>query len=62
MTKLFTRVYASLRDDVKIDEQLYDKIALIQQFVRPENLDIKPNFQNETSWLVSKGQSQVISI
>ncbi|XP_022141647.1 vacuolar protein sorting-associated protein 9A-like [Momordica charantia] len=54
MTKLFTRVYASLRDDVKIDEQLSDKIALIQQFARPENLDIKPNFQNETSWLLAQ--------
>ena len=54
MTKLFTRVFASLPDDVKHDEQLSEKMALIQQFIRPENLDIKPNFQNETSWLVSK--------
>lgn len=60
MTKLFSRVFASFADDVKRDEQLSEKMALIQQFIRPENLDIKPNFQNETSWLVSKGQSQVI--
>lgn len=53
MTKLFTRVFASLPDDVKHDDQLSEKMALVQQFVRPENLDIKPNFQNETSWLVS---------
>ena len=53
MTKLYTRVYASLPDDVKVDDQLYEKIALVQQFIRPENLDIKPPFQNETSWLVS---------
>ncbi|XP_038874663.1 vacuolar protein sorting-associated protein 9A-like [Benincasa hispida] len=54
MTKLFSRVYASLADDVKIDEQLSEKMALIQQFIRPENLDIKPNFQNETSWLLAQ--------
>lgn len=54
MTKLYTRVFASAPDDVKIDEQLSEKMALIQQFVQPENLDIKPTFQNETSWLVSR--------
>ncbi|KAG6602057.1 Vacuolar protein sorting-associated protein 9A, partial [Cucurbita argyrosperma subsp. sororia] len=54
MTKLYSRVYASLADDVKIDEQLSDKMALIQQFIRPENLDIKPNFQNESSWLLAQ--------
>lgn len=53
MTKLFSRVFASLPDDVKQDEILSEKMALVQQFVRPENLDIKPTFQNETSWLVS---------
>ena len=53
MTKLFTRVFASHPDDVKLDHQLSEKMALIQQFIRPENLDIKRTFQNETSWLVS---------
>ncbi|MCI41215.1 vacuolar protein sorting-associated protein 9A-like, partial [Trifolium medium] len=53
MTKLFARVFASLPDDVKLDDQLSEKMSLIQQFIRPENLDIKPAFQNETSWLVS---------
>ncbi|CAJ2644287.1 unnamed protein product [Trifolium pratense] len=52
MTKLFARVFASLPDDVKLDDQLSEKMSLIQQFIRPENLDIKPAFQNETSWLV----------
>uniref|UniRef100_A0A7N2N5R6 VPS9 domain-containing protein n=1 Tax=Quercus lobata TaxID=97700 RepID=A0A7N2N5R6_QUELO len=51
MTKLFTRVFASHPDDVKLDHQLSEKMALIQQFIRPENLDIKRTFQNETSWL-----------
>lgn len=53
MTKLFSRVFASLPDDVKLDDQLSEKMSLIQQFIRPENLDITPAFQNETSWLVS---------
>lgn len=53
MTKLFPRVFASLEEDVKFDEQLFEKMALLQQFIRPESLDIKPTFQNETSWLVS---------
>ena len=37
MTKLFTRVFASHPDDVKLDHQLSEKMALIQQFIRPEN-------------------------
>ncbi|PKU60354.1 Vacuolar protein sorting-associated protein 9A [Dendrobium catenatum] len=53
MTKLFNRAFASLPEDVQHDEELFEKTALLQQFVRPENLDIKPEFQNETSWLVS---------
>lgn len=62
MTKLFTRVFASVPDDVKHDDQLSEKIALVQQFIRPENLDIKPSFQNETSWLVSMVDCISISI
>ncbi|KZV33056.1 vacuolar protein sorting-associated protein 9A-like [Dorcoceras hygrometricum] len=54
MTKLFTRVYASIPEDVKADDQLHEKMALLQQFVRPENLDIKPKFQNEASWLLAQ--------
>ena len=60
MTKLFTRVFASHSDDVKLDDQLYEKMSLIQQFIQPEHLDIKPTFQNETSWLVSKGSTWYI--
>ncbi|XP_011074894.1 vacuolar protein sorting-associated protein 9A isoform X2 [Sesamum indicum] len=62
MTKLFTRVFASIPEDVKADEQLYEKMALIQQFVRPENLDIKPTFQNETSWLLAQKELQKINM
>ncbi|WCJ44570.1 Vacuolar sorting protein 9 (VPS9) domain [Euphorbia peplus] len=62
MTKLFTRVFASLPDDVKADEQLSEKMSLIQQFIRPENLDIKPIFQNETSWLLAQKELQKINM
>ncbi|KAI4993791.1 hypothetical protein ZWY2020_008104 [Hordeum vulgare] len=51
MTKLYNRVFASVPEDVKSDEELFEKISLLQQFIRPENLDIKPEYQNETSWL-----------
>ncbi|XP_021748360.1 vacuolar protein sorting-associated protein 9A-like isoform X1 [Chenopodium quinoa] len=62
MTKLFPRVFASFPDDVKIDEQLTEKIALVQQFIRPENLDIKPPFQNESSWLLAQKELQKINM
>ncbi|KAL2926102.1 Vacuolar protein sorting-associated protein 9A [Bienertia sinuspersici] len=62
MTKLFTRVFASFPDDVKADEQLSEKISLVQQFIRPENLDIKPTFQNESSWLLAQKELQKINM
>lgn len=62
MTKLFSHVFASHPEDVKVDDQLYEKIALIQQFVRPENLDIKPVFQNEASWLLAQKELQKINM
>ncbi|XP_028757452.1 vacuolar protein sorting-associated protein 9A isoform X2 [Neltuma alba] len=51
-----------LRDDVKLDEHLSEKMALIQQFIRPENLDVKSNFQNETSWLLAQKELQKINM
>lgn len=62
MTKLFTRVFASHPDDVKLDEQLSEKMALIQQFIQPENLDINRAFQNETSWLLAQKELQKINM
>ncbi|KAF6155508.1 hypothetical protein GIB67_017863 [Kingdonia uniflora] len=62
MTKLFPRVFASNPEDVKCDEQLSDKMSLIQQFIRPENLDMKPPFQNETSWLLAQKELQKINM
>ncbi|KAL2473597.1 Vacuolar protein sorting-associated protein 9A [Forsythia ovata] len=62
MTKLFTRVFSAIPEDVEVDKQLHEKMALIQQFVRPENLDIKPTFQNETSWLLAQKELQKINM
>ncbi|PRQ21583.1 putative VPS9 domain-containing protein [Rosa chinensis] len=62
MTKLFTRVFASLPDDVKLDNILHEKMALVQQFIRPENLDIQAPFQNETSWLLAQKELQKINM
>ncbi|XP_022851243.1 vacuolar protein sorting-associated protein 9A-like isoform X2 [Olea europaea var. sylvestris] len=62
LTKLFTRVFAAIPEDVEVDKQLHQKMALIQQFVRPENLDIKPTFQNETSWLLAQKELQKINM
>ncbi|KAL8193034.1 hypothetical protein R6Q57_027129 [Mikania cordata] len=62
MTKLFTRVFATHSDDVKVDDELYEKLALVQQFIRPEHLDIKPAYQNETSWLLAQKELQKINL
>ncbi|KAL0326265.1 UNVERIFIED_CONTAM: Vacuolar protein sorting-associated protein 9A [Sesamum radiatum] len=62
MTKLFTRVFASISEDVKADELLHEKMSLVQQFIRPENLDIKPTYQNETSWLLAQKELQKINM
>ncbi|XP_034675399.1 vacuolar protein sorting-associated protein 9A-like [Vitis riparia] len=62
MTKLYTRVFASVPDDAKLDEQLFEKISLVQQFIRPEQLDIKTTFQNETSWLLAQKELQKINM
>ncbi|PWA99523.1 VPS9 domain-containing protein [Artemisia annua] len=62
MTKLFTRVFASHPDEVKVDDELYEKLALVQQFIRPEHLDIQPAYQNETSWLLAQKELQKINI
>lgn len=62
MTKLFNRAFASLPEDVQHDEELFEKMTLLQQFIRPENLDIKPEFQNETSWLLAQKELQKINM
>ncbi|CAL0319375.1 unnamed protein product [Lupinus luteus] len=61
-TKLFSGVFASVPDDVELDDKLSEKMALIQQFIRPGNLDIKQAFQNETSWLLAHKELQKINM
>ncbi|KAL9278918.1 putative VPS9 domain, RABX5, catalytic core helical domain-containing protein [Arabidopsis thaliana] len=62
MTKLFPRVFASNTEDVISDEKLFQKISLVQQFISPENLDIQPTFQNQTSWLLAQKELQKINM
>lgn len=52
MTKLFSRTFAISPEDVRIDQEISEKIHLLQSFLRPEHLDIPPFLQNEASWLV----------
>lgn len=61
MTKLFNHAFASLPEDAKHDQELSEKMSLVQQFIRPEHLDIQPNFQNETSWLLAQKELQKIN-
>ncbi|KAL5219156.1 hypothetical protein ABZP36_019840 [Zizania latifolia] len=62
MTKLFNRVFASVPEDVKSDEELFEKMSLLQKFIQPENLDIKPEYENETSWLLAQKELQKINM
>lgn len=52
MTKLFSRAFASSPEDTKIDRDISEKIHLLQNFLKPEHLDIPLVLQNEASWLV----------
>eukprot|EP01018_Ginkgo_biloba_P022990 Gb_16431 [translate_table: standard] len=61
MTKLFTRTFASLPEEAKCDQEISEKMGLLKQFLRPEHLDIPPNFQNETSWLLAQKELQKIN-
>lgn len=62
MTKLFNRVFASHPDDVKIDNELHQKSALIQHFIRPEHLEIRQMYENEASWLLAQKELQKINV
>ncbi|XP_071711148.1 vacuolar protein sorting-associated protein 9A-like [Rutidosis leptorrhynchoides] len=61
MTKLYTRVFATHQDDVKIDNEFNKKSSLVQQFIQPEHLDIQPTYRNETSWLQAQKELQNIN-
>ncbi|KAJ7522457.1 hypothetical protein O6H91_18G011600 [Diphasiastrum complanatum] len=61
MTKLFPRAFAPLPEDAERDQKLYTKMSLLRQFLHPEHLDIAPNFQNESSWLLAQKELQKIN-
>ncbi|KAG6738669.1 hypothetical protein POTOM_058291 [Populus tomentosa] len=61
MTKLFSRTFAISPEDVKIDQEISEKIHLLQSFLRPEHLDIPPFLQNEASWLLAEKELQKIN-
>ncbi|KAJ4835481.1 hypothetical protein Tsubulata_029622 [Turnera subulata] len=54
MTKLFSRTFAASPEDVKVDQELSEKIKLLQTFLRPEHLDIPVVLQNEAAWLLAE--------
>ncbi|XP_061987839.1 vacuolar protein sorting-associated protein 9A-like isoform X2 [Populus nigra] len=61
MTKLFSRTFAISPEDVKTDQEISEKIHLLQSFLRPEHLDIPPFLQNEASWLLAEKELQKIN-
>ena len=52
MIKLFSRTFSATPEDAKIDNEISEKISLLQTFLKPEHLDIPPILQNEASLLV----------
>ncbi|XP_002989534.2 vacuolar protein sorting-associated protein 9A [Selaginella moellendorffii] len=61
MTKIFTRAYSPLPSDSLKDQELSDKISLLQHFIKPEHLDLPQSFQNEASWLIAEKELQKIN-
>ncbi|KAL5984037.1 hypothetical protein ACLOJK_018139 [Asimina triloba] len=63
MTKIFAHAFATSPEDLKRDDELHQKMGLIQQFIHPRNLDIQPYlFQNETSLLIAQKELQKINM
>ncbi|KAF5946735.1 hypothetical protein HYC85_016963 [Camellia sinensis] len=60
MTKLFSRTFTS-PEDAKIDQEISEKICLLQYFLRPEHLDIPEVFHNAASWLLAEKELQKIN-
>ncbi|KAG5520303.1 hypothetical protein RHGRI_033017 [Rhododendron griersonianum] len=61
MTKLFARTFASSHEDANTDQEISEKICLLQHFLRPEHLDIPEVFHNEASWLLAEKELQKIN-
>eukprot|EP00850_Spirogloea_muscicola_P014766 SM000108S14210 [mRNA] locus=s108:223287:227396:+ [translate_table: standard] len=62
MTKLFQRAFAPTGEDLDTDRQLSERMAVLQHFIKPEHLDIPPNFYNEAAWLLAQKELQKINI
>ncbi|XP_062212973.1 vacuolar protein sorting-associated protein 9A-like isoform X2 [Phragmites australis] len=61
MTKLFNRTFGSSAEDAITDMEISEKIGLLQQFVKPQHLDIPKVLHNEASWLVAVKELQKIN-
>ncbi|XP_042495196.1 vacuolar protein sorting-associated protein 9A-like [Macadamia integrifolia] len=61
MTKLYARTFASSQEDAKIDQEILEKIHLLQKFVRPEHLDIPEALHDEASWLLAEKELQKLN-
>ncbi|XVF63451.1 hypothetical protein PTKIN_Ptkin09bG0088000 [Pterospermum kingtungense] len=61
MTKLCSRTFASSPEDVKMDQQISEKICMLQTFLRPQHLDIPSILQNESSWLLAEKELKRIN-
>ncbi|XP_072964177.1 vacuolar protein sorting-associated protein 9A-like [Typha angustifolia] len=61
MTKLFNRTFASSAEDAKADMDIFEKIRLLQHFVKPDHLDVPVIIQNEASWLFAAKELQKIN-
>lgn len=61
MTKLFNRTFASSAEDVEADQEISEKMGLLQHFIRPDHLDIPTVLHNEASWLFAAKELQKIN-
>ncbi|KAJ6816411.1 uncharacterized protein M6B38_416625 [Iris pallida] len=61
MTKLFNRTFASSPGDAKSDMKISKKICLLQQFIKPDHLDVPKVLQNEASLLYAAKELQKIN-
>ncbi|KAK1288949.1 Vacuolar protein sorting-associated protein 9A [Acorus calamus] len=61
MTKLFNRTFACSLEDAKFDQEISEKIYLLQHFIKPEHLDVPEIFHNEASWLIAEKELQRIN-
>ncbi|MED6175391.1 hypothetical protein PIB30_077938 [Stylosanthes scabra] len=61
MTKLFSRTFAASAEDARIDNDISEKICLLQTFLKPEHLDIPALLCNEASWLLAQKELRKIN-